>query len=123
MLFLVVVPVFLVVALAHRGLQLYAPSNVMIKRARIGPPDWRSVLVLAALAVATLVVIHRLELAVSAGAPAWINLLVLILAWDAIKFGVASVLVAVRCLLRPLCGLRQRAFKGHKVRKSFDLAE
>jgi hypothetical protein len=112
MVLLLMAPVIVGVAAAHRMLQLYAPSNLLIAQARVRPPVWRTVLVLAAVAVAALVLMHGLDVAVSAGAPAWINLIVLILAWDAIKFGVASALVAARCLLRPLRGHAQRGFRG-----------
>lgn len=102
MFLLLMVPVVVLVATAHRLLQFYAPSNAVITRVGASLPKWRSALLLAILAATTLVLMHLLAEAIAAGAPVWLNLVVLILAWDSIKFSVMSVLVglrAIRCLL------------------------
>jgi hypothetical protein len=99
MLFLLAALVITSVALAHRQLQLYAPSNVLIARARIEPPRPRTALMLGFAAGAALVAMHLLAEAVTDGAPRWLNLVVLVLAWDAIRFGLASAYVALRCAL------------------------
>ena len=76
-----------------------APSNVMIARAQMmSPPRWRNALMLAALATAALVLMRLLAVAILAGSRGWLNLIVLILAWDAIKFALASLLLGCRCL-------------------------
>lgn len=60
MLVLVAVPAFYLAALAHRLLQLYAPSNLLARRACAAEPRWRAVAVLAAVAVGTLIASHGL---------------------------------------------------------------
>lgn len=99
MLFLLAVPVIAFVALAHRLLRRYAPSNVLIDRSRIGPPRPRTGLRLALLAGVAVIAMHLLAEAVADGAPGWLNLVVLVLAWDAIKFGLAAGSVAVQWVI------------------------
>lgn len=96
MLFLLALPVISLVALLWRNLQIYAPSNVFIRHLRSAPPRWRTVLALLALASALLFTVHLVSQAIGDGAPGWLNLVVLVLAWDAIKVGVAAVTVAGR---------------------------
>lgn len=98
MLLLLMVPVLVLVTHAHRYVQVYAPSNAVIARARTASVQWRSALLLAVLAATTLVVMHLVAEAVAAGAPDWLNLIVLILAWDSIKFGVMGLQVALRAM-------------------------
>lgn len=95
MLFLLAVPVISCVAFLWRYLQIYAPSNMLIRRVRLAPPRGRTVLILLALAVSLLIAMHIVSQAVGQGAPSWLNLVVLVLAWDAIKVGwlAASVLL------------------------------
>lgn len=110
MLYLLIVPVLLAVATAHKLLALYAPSNVLIARARMTQPRWRNASLLAAFAMAALVLMHLLTVAVSDGACGGLNLVVLVLAWDSIKFGLAAAVVATKCLasVRPV----RRYFTG-----------
>ena len=42
---------------------------------------------------------HALAEAVADGAPSWLNLVVLLLAWDSIKLGVLSILEALRAMM------------------------
>lgn len=100
MLFLIAVPVVSCVVLFLRYLQIYAPSNVLIRTVQSAPPRWRTVPALLALAVALLVAMHIVAQAVERGAAGWLNLLVLVLAWDAIKVGWLAMGVAARLLLR-----------------------
>lgn len=100
MLLLLLAPVLVVVTFAHRYLQRYAPSNAVIRRLRIAPPRWRIVWLLAALAATTLTAMHLLAEAVVAGAPGWLNLILLIFAWDAIKFGLVAASMASRSAVR-----------------------
>ena len=95
MLFMLGVPVLFMVAAAHRYLQLYAPSNAVIARVRMTPPRWRVALGVSALAVTLLLATHVLAAVVAAGGPGWLNLVVVVLAWDAIKFGWLAVVVVV----------------------------
>ena len=129
MLFLLVVPVLVLVTSAHRYLQRYAPSNVMIARARTARPRWRSAVLLAVLAATTLAAMHLVAEAVAAGAPGWLNLVVLFLAWDSIKFGLTAARVVLDCTIgncrrlprqsRPHGGLdrSRRALGGGRSRR------
>lgn len=96
MLFLLLLPVVGGVAVFWRYIQIYAPSNVLIRHVRYAAPCWRTVLALAALAVALLVAMHLVSEAIARGAPGWLNLVVLVLAWDSIKLGVLAGLMAAR---------------------------
>ena len=95
---LFVLPILGVLALAHRYLQTYAPTNVRIRRVRSSTPCWRTVAALFALAWLLLLGMHALVDAVETGAPAWLNLLVLILAGDAIKVGCLAIGAALRAM-------------------------
>lgn len=96
MLLLLMLPVVFVVAHVYAYLQLYAPSNVLIAHVRSAPPRLRTAVALLLLAATLLVAMHLVAEAVASGAPGWLNLVVLILAWDAIKVGALSVHVALR---------------------------
>ena len=87
MLLLIAVPVIILAAVAHDLLRAYAPSNALICRLRGSRPTLPRAGALAVLALLCLSVMHALALAIEAGAPGWLNLLVLVLAWDVIKFG------------------------------------
>jgi hypothetical protein len=107
MVLLLALPVFAAVALVHRYLQLYAPSNLLVRRVRIATPRLGVWVALLAVAAALLVAMHLVAEAVAAGAPGWLNLVVLVLAWDAIKAAWLALEVAVRflCLgIRELIG-------------------
>lgn len=96
MLPLLILPVLGVSAVAHRFLQLYAPSNVLVRRVRLLASSWPLVgaLLLTSLVLAGMVQV--LGLAIRGGAPGWLNLVVLVLAWDAIKIGVLGCTVAAK---------------------------
>jgi hypothetical protein len=96
MLLLLVVPVVVLVASVRRYLQLYAPSNVVVARTRSARPRYRSALLLGVLAMTLLMVMHGLAEAIAAGAPGWLNLVVVVLAWDAIKLALFAVSVVMR---------------------------
>lgn len=93
---MLLVPVLVLVTRVHRYLQLYAPSNALIARTRIAPPRFRTALLRATVAMTLLVAMHVIAEAVAAGAPGWLNLVVGVLAWDAIKLGLLAVSVVVR---------------------------
>ena len=63
--------------------------------------------VLIVLAAALLVAMHVVAEAVANGAPGWLNLVVLVLAWDAIK--IAALVCAV--LARRVLSVASRAFR------------
>lgn len=98
MIMLLALPIIATVALAHRLLVLYAPSNVLIRHVRIRPPSLSALMGLFALAIALLVAMHLLAEGVASGAPGVLNLVVLVLAWDAIKCGVMVCHTALRIL-------------------------
>lgn len=98
MLILLALPVFVAVSTMHRYLQLYGPTNLLARRVRAQTPRGRTAAVLIVLATALLVAMHALGEAVANGAPGWLNLLVLVLAWDAVKLALVSGQVAVRLL-------------------------
>jgi hypothetical protein len=96
MIFLLALPVFAAVALAHRYLQMYAPTNRLVRRVRMAAPRFRTAFGLLAAAAVLLSAMHMVAKAVAAGAPGWLNLVVLVLAWDAIKVSWLAVVVLVR---------------------------
>lgn len=104
MLVLLFVPIFYVVAWAYRYLQLFAPSNLVMARVRRSRPRWRTVVKLAILTAIILVVMHLVGEAVVAGAPGWLNVVVLILIWDALKLGGLAVHELARTAFRGLAG-------------------
>lgn len=85
MLILLMIPVLFAVAALQRYLTLYAPSNVLTRHVRRSPAHVRTALMLVVLAGALLVAMHAVHVAIREGAPGWLNLVVLILAWDFIK--------------------------------------
>lgn len=98
MLIVLAIPVIVAVAFAHRVLQAVAPSNMLITRIRRAGPSWSAGVGLVVLALPLLMAIRILTSATSGGAPSWLHLFVLVLAWDTIKFGIASCLVAFGCV-------------------------
>jgi hypothetical protein len=97
MLILLALPV-VVVAAVHRYLQAYAPTNVLARQVRAQRPQWRTAAALSLLASIGFVAVAALGEAVAKGAPGWLNLVVLLLAWDAIKIGLLAVVVSVRTI-------------------------
>jgi hypothetical protein len=108
MLLMLALPIIIAVAAMHRYLQTYAPTNVLARRVRAQAPRWRTAAVLIVLATALLLAMHALGEAVANGAPGWLNLLVLVLAWDAIKIGLLAILVIGRCARRTVAASRGR---------------
>jgi hypothetical protein len=100
MLFLLALPIFMSVAAAHRYLALYAPSNVLIRHVRMSPPRWRTAGALAGLTSLLILAMRAAEVAITAGAPGWLNLIALLLAWDAIKVGALAIATCARTVLR-----------------------
>jgi hypothetical protein len=109
MVLLLALPVFALVASVHRCLQMYAPSNLLVRHVRIAAPRFRTAVGLFALAAALLIAMHMAAEAVAAGAPGWLNIVVLALAWDAIKISWLALGVVLR-----LAGLAaRRVIGGH----------
>lgn len=96
MIMLLALPVIAAVALAHRYLLVYAPSNVLIRRVRAAPSRLSSIATLGVLSGGLFVAVKVIADAAAAGAPGWLNLVVLWLAWDAIKVGVAAAYMTFR---------------------------
>ena len=107
MLLLLALPVIVAVAAMHRYLQFYAPSNLLARRVRAHEPRLRTAAVLIVLAGLLLVAMHVLAEAVAHGAPGWLNLVVLVLAWDAIKLAALACAVLARRVLL----IASRAFR------------
>lgn len=99
MLILLAMPVLIAVAAMHRYLAVFAPTNVLVRRLRASEPRWRTAALLAAVAVALLAAVHGAASAVASGAPGWLNIVVLVLAWDAIKLALLAMGVFIRRLV------------------------
>lgn len=84
---LVLISVHVVVAMivVHRFLQHHAPTNHVVRHARASAPTMRAAALHAGLAAACLTGLRAVGLAIAAGAPRVLYLLVLVMAWDAIK--------------------------------------
>ena len=95
-------PILTLAAAIHRCLRLYAPSNVLVARLRAAPQRWRTAGALITLALFFLGSAHGVNVAIAAGAPAWLNLAALILAWDAIKLSWLALGVAARSACRSI---------------------
>jgi hypothetical protein len=107
MLLLFAIPVIGLVAFVHGLVQSFAPSNVLIGQVRGSQPTLRSAVVLFVLAALLGCLAHAVCAALRTGAPGWLNLLVLVLLWDAIKFA----LLAAQTTLRRLFALSTRRFR------------
>ena len=105
MLLLIAIPVFMAVGAFQRYLAIYAPTNILIRRARSSPARFRTAAKLAGLAVVLLLAMRGVQACVSAGGPGWLNLIVLVLAWDALKV----FWLAVGVLLRSIVGVTQQS--------------
>ena len=101
MLILLAIPVVVGVAFVHQLIQVVAPSNLLVRSVRSARPRWRIAAALLGLAAGLLMAMHVVANAISAGAPGWLNLLVLVLAWDALKV----VWLAVSVILRSTAGV------------------
>jgi hypothetical protein len=103
---LIVVPVIVLVVCAHSLVQTYAPTNVLVRRVRSSRPTFRMSVALGALAFGCASAVLTSHLAIEAGAPGWLNLVVLVLAWDAIKFAVMACVTSVSRLASAIGGAR-----------------
>lgn len=100
MVFLITIPVFLAVAALQRYLAIYAPTNVLIRRMRSSQPRPRAIFMLIALTTILLTAMKvALDLAAQ-GEPGWLNVVALILAWDAVRLALLAVVCGVRCIIR-----------------------
>ena len=102
MLILLALPVIFAVAAMHRYLQFYAPSNMLVRRVRAQEPRWRTCSAMAGVAGVLLLAMHAVGTAVSSGAAGWLNLVVLVLAWDAIKVGWLAIAIPLGWISRAL---------------------
>lgn len=101
MLILLAMPVIVVIAFVHRLVQAVAPTNLLVRIVRSAPLRWGVAIDLLGLATVLLMTMHVVANAVSAGAPGWLNLVVLVLAWDALKVGWLAVGVIIRKIVGP----------------------
>jgi hypothetical protein len=111
MLILLAIPVIVAVAFVHRLIQVVAPSNLLVRNVRAARPSGRLAAALVCSTAVLLFTMHVLADAVSAGAPGWLNLVVLVLAWDALKAGWLAVSVIFRGMIRVVCHSPSRAWK------------
>lgn len=102
MIMLLALPVVAAVALAHRYLVLNAPSNVLIRRVRASAPTLRKGAAMLALSAVLLLAMKAVSDGIAAGAPGWLNLVLVVLGWDAIKFAMLAAIelwrVVIACL-------------------------
>jgi hypothetical protein len=96
LLLLIAVPVVVLVAFTVSLLQAYAPAYVLVRRVRAARPSFRKAVALVALAFGCVLGVQAMRLAIEAGASGWLYLVVLVLAWDAIKFAVLACLITLR---------------------------
>jgi hypothetical protein len=100
MLIFLALPVIAALVAVHRYLQVYAPTNILIRRVRAQEPRWRTPASLFVLSAALLVAMHTTGEAVASGASSLLNLVVLVLAWDAIKIATLAIMQTARCAWR-----------------------
>jgi hypothetical protein len=100
--------VFVAVALTHRLLIRFAPSNLLIRRYRQAEPSARSALILVALGTAMVALAHAIQLTIPAGGDV-IYLAVVVLAWDGLKLATAGVVAAARLAFRAAKRARPRS--------------
>lgn len=105
MLILLAIPVIVAVAFVHRLTQVVAPSNLLVRSVRSARPRGRVAAALLGLAAFLFIAMHVVANEVSAGAPGWLNVVVLVLAWDALKVG----WLAVGVILRSTVGVVRRS--------------
>jgi hypothetical protein len=103
---LLALPVVVAVALTHRALQTVAPSTILVARVRATRPTLLRAAGLGALALALVALAHGLTMAIASGGAGWLNLLVVVLLWDAIKFAGVAVAIAVRAAIHWVPGPR-----------------
>ena len=108
MLIVFAMPVIVAVAFVHRLMTAFAPSNVLIRNVRSARPRWGLATALVGLAVMLLLTVRFVADAVLAGAPGWLNMIVLVLAWDAVKVG----WLAVGVILRGIGSVAGQAVSG-----------
>lgn len=99
LIFLALLVIGAVVAV-HRYLQAYAPTNLLVRHVRAQEPRWRTAAALFVISVALLVAMHSVGEALDSGASSPLNLVVLVLAWDAIKIASLAMLETSRCAWR-----------------------
>lgn len=101
---LVATPTIVLVAFAHGLLRTYAPSNVLIRRALSRHAKVCGAAELGTFALLCAVTANAISIGIGAGAPAWLNVVALILAWNAVKYAVAGASLAFRPMWCRLAG-------------------
>ena len=99
---LAAVPVTLAVAFIHIAVQRHAPSNKLVRRAWRSEPSGRVGLAQALLALGFSFAVHLVLIAIVSGASQALFLVVMLLAWNSVKFAVSASLLLLR-LLATLC--------------------
>jgi uncharacterized membrane protein len=101
---LFVKPAFVAAALLHRSQNFCAPLNALIRRVRVSRQTARMAALLCVLTGTLLIAMVAVSIATASGAPGWLNLVVLILTWEAARSGALAVHVflSLARLRRPL---------------------
>lgn len=115
MIMLLALPVIAAVTFVHGYLLLYAPSNLLIRRARESGPSLSAVAAVLSVAGGLIVAMKVISDAVAAGAPGWLSLVVFVLAWDAIKIGLVAILAIGRCAGRALAASVGRTWLSQRA--------
>lgn len=98
MLVLLAVPVILAVAVIHAAVQRHAPSNRLVRVAWRAEPSGRVVMAHALLAIGLSFAVHLVLVAIDSGASRSLFLVVMLLAWDSVKFAVSASFLLLRLL-------------------------
>lgn len=118
MLLLFAIPVVLSVVFIYRLAQV-APSNVLVAHVRRARASAWLAGGLLALALALAFAAHGVGLAIAHGAPDWLNVVILVLAWDAIKVGILAVHSAGRAFFVATQRAIDRVTGRRRVASSF----
>ena len=98
MLVLLAVPVILAVAFIHIAVQRHAPSNKLVRRAWSSEPSGRVVMAQALLALGFSFAVHLVLIVIDSGANRALFLVVMLLAWNSVKFAVSASFLLLRLL-------------------------
>jgi hypothetical protein len=102
MLILILILAIGLAAVAHRYLQMCAPSNAILRSVGRAQPRIRVAADLLLLSAGLFVGAYVLTDWVATGGPGWVNCLVLIAVWNLFKFTWMVLLILLRCTARKL---------------------
>jgi hypothetical protein len=82
----------------HRLFATYAPSNIVAARVRAAAPTRCAGVLLVATTYLLLWSAHIISTFVANGGPGWVNIMVLALAWDAMKAFTLAAVIGIRTM-------------------------